>query len=178
MIAHIEQAVAVVGPHHIARGVFNHLFGPSAASQIAQGNTVLPAPLSILRHGQAAVIFTDRHSPYAVIILALGALIGIQQRLPGGVTRHWLPLVDGKLLTRINAFLIAVAIELVGNRAIFRAHAAQHLVIQPIAQRLVWLHHLFGITVFRRQISQHLFILAAIIAQPIIIIDSCFALGG
>ena len=63
VVAHVEQGLVVVGPHHVAGGVFQRFRRPAFAAYIAQGDAVLAAALQIFGHRQPAVVLADIHRP-------------------------------------------------------------------------------------------------------------------
>ena len=175
VVAHVEQGLVVVGPHHVAGGVFQRFRRPAFAAYIAQGDAVLAAALQIFGHRQPAVVLADIHRPQAIVGVAGRALIGVQQGLPRRVGGERLALIQREIFTGSVAFLIAIAVELIRHRTIVRVHAAQHLLIQRGAQLLVRRHHLLGVAVLRLQVVQHLRLCSAVVAQPVVIVGARLA---
>ncbi|MNZ62105.1 hypothetical protein D3C78_802190 [compost metagenome] len=170
VLAHIEHRLAVVGPHQVARGVLQLVGGPGAALQIEELDLVLTAGEEVFRHRQPAVVAAHLQGPQRIELVAFGALVAVQHQA-GVFLPHLAAGVDGVLLARLIAGLVAVAVLHIGHRLVLLGDAGHHLLVELVAQRLDWLEHGLGVGVFGLEIIQHLGLLPLVVTQPVVVVD-------
>src|SRR5690606_6532478 len=139
----------------------------------------------VLGPGQQRVVGADLVVAHAEVVLAGGHLVEVQQDLLGGEVAGGVGGLDGErvhartvLATGVHRIVLAggvarvvpPAVVAVRHRAVVLPDAAHDLRVQLFLQRPQRPHHRIDIGVLRLQVGQHRRILAAVVAQPVVLV--------
>ena len=164
----IEDRFAVIGPGEIGFGI-----GDFVAQQLAVGESldpdhILAAADQILGIGEQFVVGADFLATDREIALARAHPGLVEQYLFGRVHVALAPGDDRIVAAGLEAAVIPVSLLAIGDAAVVLLYAAGDLGVELVLQRLGRRQQRVGIGIFGRQIGEHLGVLAAVVAQPII----------
>ena len=131
-------------------------------SELAEASIVIAV-------GEQVAVRADGEGLHRHEWLALRHLVNVEQDFLGCVHAGFFAAADLVLLAGLGAHVIKVVAFLVRNLDVGLLHAAEHLVIELLLQRLGRLHHRVGVGVLFFQVSADFGI--GFLAKPVVVVD-------
>jgi hypothetical protein len=156
----------------------DHVVEDLATGEVLDADPVLATADVVLGPGQQRVVLADLVVADAEVVLALGHRVDVEQHFLGAVHAALAARVDRIILAGLEARVVPVAALAVRHRTVVLLDAADDLLVQLVLQRLQRRHPRVDVGVLGVEVSQHLRILAGVVAQPVVLVAALGAMRG
>ena len=135
--------------------------------QVLDTHFVLSASDEVFRDSGPASVNADCQVRQLIELTACGALIAVDEDFLDGIERTLFARIDWVLLAGLVARVIPIAVASLRDGGVILLQTADDLIVDFLLELSVRSHDCGEVVVFGFKVSQHLGILALVVAQPI-----------
>ena len=169
----------IVGrPDQVGIEILDRIVQPLARLKILDAQAVLTPTDGVFGHGHEAIVGADLVITQPVEIVSLGAVVLIEQDFLGGIHAAFAARHDRVVTARLEAGVVPVAVVVGGRAGIVALQPGHDLFIKGFAELRVGREFGFGVGVFCFQIGQYIRVLALVVSQPVVRINTVSLRGA